>query len=133
MSYATPIELRDRYRQGALLTDEFALRLDTDLVRALQAAADEIDSYRPQGELATEATAILRDKSLTLARMLLHQDEALGPEHPIIRDAEAVRAWLLLLARGTVRLPAGPGASGGSGAEWQSVPTVWGRGDGGGL
>jgi phage gp36-like protein len=132
MAYATAAELRERYRQG-IDTDEFTEREDGELDLALQAAADEIDSYRPAGELTAAATAILRDKSLTLARMLAHQDAALDLVHPIVRDAQAVRDWLLLLARGVVHLPQADAASGGSGAEWQSVPTVWGRGDGGGL
>lgn len=104
--YATASELRARYRRGDDRIDEFELRTDGDLTAALAAAGAEIDSYRPAGALSVAATAVLRDKCLTLARMLVHQDEALSEEHPIVRDGKAVRAWLVLLAKRIVLLPA---------------------------
>lgn len=93
MSYATPAELRDRYRVG-IDQDAFALRDDADLQAALDSASAEIDSWLPQGARSAAALAILRDKCLTLARMLLAQDQALDAAHPIVRDALAVRTWL---------------------------------------
>lgn len=108
MAYATPAELRARYRKGLDSDqDEFALREDADLAQALEAASSEIDSYRPQGgPVSVVAASILRDKAMALARMLLYQDQNIEEGHPIVREALAVRAWLMLLGRGTIRLPA---------------------------
>ncbi len=103
--YATPEQLRTRYRTGDGEVDEFALRTDDDLEQALTAASAEIDSYRPAGTLSAAALAILADKCLILARMLLHSDQALGDDYPVVRDAKQVRRWLDLLARQAVRLP----------------------------
>ncbi|WP_295579438.1 hypothetical protein [uncultured Lamprocystis sp.] len=85
--------------------DEFTLRTDADLSAALESAASEIDRWRPAGLLSAAATAVLRDVSMTLARMLIHQDQALDVAHPIVREALEARAWLRALAAGTVRLP----------------------------
>ena len=41
-----------------------------------------------------------------LARLMLYQDQQIDEGHPIVREALAVRAWLMLLGRGTIRLPA---------------------------
>lgn len=103
MPYATPDDLRARYlRNGA---DDLALRADEDLAQALGAASREIDSYLPVTDLSDAARAILQDKCLTLARLLIHQNDALDDAHPIVRDGKEVRAWLKLLARGAVTLP----------------------------
>jgi phage gp36-like protein len=107
MSYATPSQLRERYRRG-LDSDEFAAEDDAKLDSALNAAAVEIDSWRPAAVLSDAALEILADKALTLARLHLHQDEALDPIHPIVREAEAVRTWLKALSRGEVNLPINP-------------------------
>lgn len=103
MSYATVMQLRDRFTRNG--DDEFALREDEELALALTAASSEIDSYRPAGPLSVAAADILREKCLTLARMLAHQDEALDDAHPIVRDAKSVRHWLDLLARKQIELP----------------------------
>ena len=132
MSYATPDQLRARFRKG-IDQDEFALRDDADLQQALDAATNEIDSYRPAGVPAPEALVVLADKCLMLARMLVNQDQALGAEHPIVRDGNRVLGWLKDLSRGAVHLPTGAGDSGGTGASWSSTPTVFGRRTGGGL
>jgi phage gp36-like protein len=109
MSYASADALRDRYLRNG--QDEFALRADEDLDQGLQAATAEIDSYLPSGPHALAALPILADKCLTLARMLVHQDDALDVSHPIVRDGLAVRAWLVLVARGVVLLPVDPPAA----------------------
>lgn len=111
MAYATASELRDRYRTGETGTDEFELRSDGDLEQALAAASAEIDSYRPQGDLSPEGLDILRDKAMTLARMLAYQDQPLDDAHPVVRDGKSVRGWLVLLARGAVQLPVADGLS----------------------
>jgi phage gp36-like protein len=103
VTYATPLELRDRYRRDDV--DEFAHIGDTDLAQALVAASAEVDSWLPGGDLSSEDTAVIKDKALTLARMLAHQDSALSVEHPIVRDAKEVRDWLKALAAGRVKLP----------------------------
>lgn len=103
--YATPDQLRTRYLTGEDEVDEFALRTDDDLTQALTAATAEIDSYRPAGALSDAALAILADKCLILARLLINQDQALDDAHPIVRDAKQVRHWLDLVARQIVRLP----------------------------
>jgi phage gp36-like protein len=133
MPYATPTELRARFTRDE--DDEFAALADSELLTALEAATAEIDSYRPAAELSAAGTAVLKEKCLVLARMLVHRDAALEAIHPIVRDARAVRDWLRDLAAGRARLPAGDGSgtSGGTGAEWTAIPTVWGRGAGGGL
>lgn len=105
MAYATAAELRERYRQGLAGVDEFAHRDDADLDQALTAASAEIDSWRPLGAVSLAAAAVLKDKCLILARMLIHQDEALGDDHPVVRDGLEVRRWLRALAAGTVQLP----------------------------
>ena len=105
MAYATATDLRDRYRRG-LDQDAFANLDDADLDQALVAASSEIDSWRPQAaDLGAAALAVLRDKTLTLARMHAYQDQALDDAHPIIRDAKEVRDWLKALSRGAVHLP----------------------------
>ncbi|MEY2686292.1 MAG: hypothetical protein RL375_490 [Pseudomonadota bacterium] len=110
--YATAAELRTRFRVG-LDADEFAHRDDADLEQSLIAASAEIDSWRPASNLVTAANlAVLRDKALILARMMIHQDQALSDEHPVVRDAQEVRRWLRALAAGTVRLPDEAGVSG---------------------
>jgi phage gp36-like protein len=115
MAYAVAAELRARYRQGIAGIDELANRTDADLNQALVAASAEIDRWRPAGELGADASAVLRDVCLILGRMLAHQDEALGEDHPIVRDAIAARAWLRALAAGSVRLPVDEVAADGSG------------------
>jgi len=105
MAYATAAELRTRYRQGLDGIDEFAEREDADLTQALEAASTEIDSWRPQGSVGTAALAVLRDRALTLARMLVYRAQVVDPDHPIVRDAMDVRDWLRRLAAGTVHLP----------------------------
>lgn len=102
--YATAAEIRTRYQRSGV--DEFASFSDADLTQSLTAASAEIDSYRPAGGLSVTAEGVLRDKALTLARMLAHQDQALDDTHPIVRDGLAVRDWLNLLARGIISLPA---------------------------
>ena len=131
MSYATPTELRERFMRE--MTDEFVTRPDAELQQALDAASREIDSYRPAGTLSTAAAGVLTEQCLVLARLLVHNDAALDGSHPIVRDARAVREWLRDLARGTARLPDDTDASAGSGAQWAVNPTVWGRGEDGGL
>ncbi|AUB81451.1 phage protein Gp36 family protein [Candidatus Thiodictyon syntrophicum] len=132
MVYATPVELRARYLVG-LDQDEFALRDDANLEQALAAAAAEIDGYRLPGTPSPAALLILKDKCLTLARMLVNQDQALSAEHPIVRDGLRVFTWLKDLSRGVVKLPAADAEDVGGGADWASAPTAWGRGEGGGL
>ena len=105
MAYASAIDLRNRYRQGVDGADEFALREDADLNQALIAASAEIDRWRPQGDLGAAALDVLRDVAMTLGRMIIHQDQALGDDHPIVREAREARAGLRSLASGTVRLP----------------------------
>ena len=105
MPYASSAELRARYSQGLDGADEFAEREDADLDQALTAASTEIDSWRPQGVIGSAAVAILRDKAMTLARMLVYQAQTVDPDHPIVRDAMDVRDWLRRLATGTVHLP----------------------------
>jgi phage gp36-like protein len=105
MAYATPDALRARYRTG-ITEDEFALRDDADLEQALSAASAEIDSWRPAGVVSGAGAVVLSAKCMTLARMLVHQDQALDEAHPIVRDGREVRSWLRALAAGTVRLPA---------------------------
>lgn len=102
MAYATAADLRLRY---TIDSDEFELRDDESLDRALLAASDEIDSWRPPGTLGIAALDVIKDKTLTLGRMLVYQNEALDGSHPIVRDGMAVRAWLRALAAGTVQLP----------------------------
>ncbi len=103
--YATAIDLRSRYRRGVDGTDEFSLREDADLDQALVAASAEIDRWCPSGVLGAAALVVLRDVALTLGRMIIYQDQALGDDHPIVRDAKEARAWLRALASGLVRLP----------------------------
>jgi len=105
MAYASAAELRTRYRQGLEGTDEFAEREDADLDQALAAASTEIDSWRPQGVVGAAGVAILRDKAMTLARMLVYQAQIVDPDHPIVREAMEVRDWLRRLASGSVHLP----------------------------
>lgn len=105
--YATADQLRDRYRSGPGGVDEFTLREDADLAAALTAASAEIDRWRPQGTLSADALVVLQGVCVALARMLLHQDQALSVEHPIVRDAKEARDWLRALAAGTIRLPGG--------------------------
>lgn len=105
MAYATAAELRSRYLQGPAGVDEFATRDDVDLDQALTAASAEIDSWRPLGLVSLAAADVLKDKCLILARMVIHQEEALDESHPIVRDAIEVRRWLRALAAGTVQLP----------------------------
>lgn len=105
MPYASATELRQRYRRG-LDRDEFAHLDDADIDQALSAASAEIDSWRPAGTFSVAAAAIIADKTLTLARMLAHQDSPLDDSHPVVRDAMEVRAWLKALAAGRVSLPA---------------------------
>lgn len=131
MSYATPAEMRARFRSRD--EDEFGLHSDAELQTALTAASRELDSYRPAGTLAPEGLLILAEKTLVLARMLVYQDQALGAEHPIVRDGQRILDWADKLARGELSLPAGSDASGGTGAAWNSTPTVWGRGPEAGL
>ena len=122
MSYAVAAELRARYAQDPL-RDEFAAHADAHLDQALAAASAEIDSWRPPVALGVAATAVLKDKCLTLARMLAHQDQPLEASHPIVREGLAVRAWLKALSAGAVRLPADPdAAAGGSGGPQASAP-----------
>ena len=106
MPYATAAALRTRYRRGDL--DEFAAVADADLDQALTAASDEIDTWRPAGELGTAALAVLAGQCLPLARLHVYGDSALDPSHPIVREALAVRAWLKALAAGQVCLPSEP-------------------------
>lgn len=105
MAYANAAELRARYRVG-IDRDEFAARDDADLTQALAAASAEVDSWRPPGTPGIAARAILAEKTLTLGRMLVYQDQALDESHPVVRDGLAVRAWLRALAAGAVQLPA---------------------------
>ncbi|MFZ1574443.1 MAG: hypothetical protein WAT36_04250, partial [Chromatiaceae bacterium] len=101
MSYASPAELRARFAQDRdPERDEFLTHSDAHLAAALTAASAEIDSWRPAGDLGTAARAVLHDKCLTLARLLVHQDQPLEELHPIVREGLAVRAWLKALANG---------------------------------
>jgi phage gp36-like protein len=127
VSYATPEQLR--LQTGV----EFELRLDDALQAALDDASQEIDSYRPAGSLSAEALDVLRLHCIRLARLGMYPDQALDETHPVLREARATRRWLGMLASGQVRLPAGDDSSGGTGAEWSSFGTVWGRDAGGGL
>ena len=105
MAYASAPELRARYRQGLDGIDEFAEREDADLPQSLAAASAEIDSWRPQGTLGAAAMEVLRDKAMVLARLLIYQAQTIDPEHPIVREATEVRAWLRRLSTGAVHLP----------------------------
>ena len=127
MSYATPEQLR------AATGVEFELRTDEVLQAALDAATTEIDSYRPAGELAPEALPVLRHHCQVLGRLNLYRDQALDATHPVVREAIETRRWLRLLAGGQVALPQGDDTTGGTGAEWSSSGTVWGRDAEGGL
>jgi phage gp36-like protein len=103
--YGTAQALRDRFRTG-IDRDDFARLDDADLEQALTSASSEINSWVPGGAALTpEDITVLTDKALVLARMLAHHDSALSQEHPIVRDAMAVRTWLKALARGAVKLP----------------------------
>jgi phage gp36-like protein len=127
VSYATPEQLR--LQTGV----EFELRTDDALQAALDDASQEIDSYRPAGSLSAEALDVLRLHCIRLARLGMYPDQALDQTHPVLRDALATRRWLVLLAKDDVHLPAGDDSSGGTGAEWSSFGTVWGRDSSGGL
>ena len=131
MSYATVEALRARYGT------EIEARTDEDLAAALVEGGRIIDSWRPAGDLSAAALDVLGGHQMILARRALYPEQALDETHPIIRDASETLRWLVALAAGRVHLPTGaPGdttASGGTGAAWSTVPTVWGRGDGGGL
>lgn len=97
MSYATAEQFRARY-------PEFVGAQDADVAVALDVAATDIKGYLPPGEYSADALAILADRSLPLARLALYQDEALDQTHQAIRDAETVRTWLRMVARGEVKL-----------------------------
>jgi hypothetical protein len=102
--YATPLDLRDRFRRG-IDGDEFALLSDEDLAGALTGASSEIDSWRKPGVLGIDALLILKEKCLILARLLANKDQALDSSHPVVRDAQEVRAWLKALLRNPELLP----------------------------
>jgi phage gp36-like protein len=122
MSYATVAELRARYLQEG--TDPFASRSDAELGQALDGASGEIDSWRPQGEPSAAALMVLKDKCLTLARLLAYPDAALDETHPIVREALAVRAWLRALSTGAVQLPSSDVAASGPTAPQVAAPAV---------
>jgi phage gp36-like protein len=104
MAYATPSDLRDRYRQGE--NDEFSTLTDSDLDAYLGAASAEIDSWRPAGVVVNDAAAaVLKDKALTLARLLTYSQVALEDTYPAVREANEVRAWLRALSAGDVAFP----------------------------
>jgi len=122
MPYATVTELRTRYTRDG--QDPFADYDDADLAQALAGASGEIDSWRPQGELSTAALVVLKDKCLTLARLLVYADAALNETHPIVREALAVRAWLRALSTGAVQLPSSDVAASGPTAPQVAAPAV---------
>ena len=128
MTWATVAELRARFGT------EFDSRADEDLSPALDAASLEIDSERPPRPVSAAGARVLKEKCLILARLHLYPDQALDDTHPVVREALGVRGWLKRLASGAVVLPSDQAeVAAESGAEWGSVPTVWGRGEGGGL
>lgn len=124
MAYATVAELRGRYA-GADSADggELDLYSDEAVQQALDDASAEIDSWRPQGTPSAEGLAVLKGKCMTLARLLVHQDQPLGELHPIVRDGREVRAWLRALASGQVSLPSGDSAAAAAAAPRVSAPT----------
>lgn len=105
MAYATASELRTRYLQGADLVDEFVTLEDADLTRALESASQEIDSYIPSVVITPRHLDILKDKCLTLGRMLAYTGQALDDTTPIVRDALSVRSWLVLWSTGKIVIP----------------------------
>lgn len=100
MSYATVQQFRDRYEA----VPGFTALADSAVQQALDAATVELDGYLPRGQWTDETLAILAHRSLPLARMVLYADETLSEEHQAVRDAEAVRSWLRLVAAGSIQL-----------------------------
>jgi phage gp36-like protein len=109
MAYATPTELRVRYRLGTD-KDEFASETDAKLNEALTSATAEIDGWLPVIPDSTDARlmGVLREKALVLARWYMHQNEPLAAEHPVVVDMRAARDWLKGLAKDDINLPGSP-------------------------
>ena len=102
MNYATVAELRSEYATGAL--DEFAARLDEELLRALVRASATIDRYRPTGTPTADGLAQLRSVCLPIARAYAHDELVLEETHPIVREYHEAMGWLAQLAKGSVSL-----------------------------